>query len=466
LQMMAGATGSINHIFVANAGDGLTGVGYSNEIEDQIYTVLDERLYVDKVKQDGVRFAVNAQDIFGRILALFTLFSLAIGLLLIFLIFVLLAAERRAELGMLRALGVRRSHIVRMLLFEGGVYDALAALAGILTGLGLGVVVVLLVSPTIARIGFPLKVSVQPQSVIVAFCLGLLVTFATIWIAAWSVSRMTVAAALRDLPEPPPMRRGTFALLWSALAASSPFTYQREGGWGVRFVAAWASVLAALITRGPVPLILGWLLLRRGIDSFDELLFSLGLSLCALGVALVIRSLALSALVTSLRLLRSRIASSRRGVDPVRIVGRATALLDRLTTLLVGAALALYWSLPFDALQNLGFSRFGAGGIQTFFVAGVMMVFGTVWALAPNLDLLLLPLTWLLTRLGRLRHVVRMSLVYPAHHRFRTGIGLSLFALVCFTMVEMACIAASATQSYDNVPQQASGYDIAGQPLF
>ncbi|MGH2516890.1 MAG: hypothetical protein ACRDHP_14655, partial [Ktedonobacterales bacterium] len=89
-----------------------------------------------------------------------------------------------------------------------------------------------------------------------------------------------------------------------------------------------------------------------------------------------------------------------------------------------------------------------------------------VWALAPNLDLLLLPLTWLLTRLGRLRHVVRMSLVYPAHHRFRTGIGLSLFALVCFTMVVMACIAASATQSYDNVPQQASGYDIAGQPLF
>ncbi|HLJ82216.1 MAG TPA: FtsX-like permease family protein, partial [Ktedonobacterales bacterium] len=44
--------------------------------------------------------------------------------------------------------------------------------------------------------------------------------------------------------------------------------------------------------------------------------------------------------------------------------------------------------------------------------------------------------------------------------------GLSLFALVCFTMVVMACIAASATQSYDNIPQQASGYDIAGQPLF
>ncbi|HEX6820139.1 MAG TPA: FtsX-like permease family protein, partial [Ktedonobacterales bacterium] len=238
LQTMAHATGSINHVFVANAGDGLTGVGYSEQVEDHIYASLPGGLYVDKVKLDGVRFALRAQDIFGRILALFTLFSLAIGLLLIFLIFVLLAAERRSELGMLRALGVRRAHIVRMLLFEGGVYDVLAALAGILTGLGLGVVVVLLVSPTIARIGFPLKISVQPQSVIVSFCLGLLVTLATIWVAAWSVSRMTVAAALRDLPEPPPMRRGMLALLWSALRASvSVLRFPTQAA------AAWATVL-------------------------------------------------------------------------------------------------------------------------------------------------------------------------------------------------------------------------------
>ena len=33
-------------------------------------------------------------------------------------------------------------------------------------------------------------------------------------------------------------------------------------------------------------------------------------------------------------------------------------------------------------------------------------------------------------------------------------------------MVVMACIAASTTASYDNLPQQASGYDIAAQPLF
>jgi putative ABC transport system permease protein len=96
----------------------------------------------------------------------------------------------------------------------------------------------------------------------------------------------------------------------------------------------------------------------------------------------------------------------------------------------------------------------------------MMMVFGAVIALAPNLDLLLKPVSWLLTQGGRLRHVTSVALLYPAFHRFRTGIGLALFSLVCFTMIVMACIAASTTKTYDNVPQQASGYDIAGQPLF
>ncbi|HEU5347643.1 MAG TPA: FtsX-like permease family protein, partial [Ktedonobacterales bacterium] len=127
--------------------------------------------------------------------------------------------------------------------------------------------------------------------------------------------------------------------------------------------------------------------------------------------------------------------------------------------------LALYWSLPFDALQHLGLPRF-TGGIPLVFVAGMMMVFGVVIAIAPNLDLLLPPISWLMSHIGRLRHVTAVALVYPALHRFRTGIGIALFSLVCFTMVVMACIAASVTSTYSNVAQLAAGYDISGQPLF
>jgi putative ABC transport system permease protein len=95
-----------------------------------------------------------------------------------------------------------------------------------------------------------------------------------------------------------------------------------------------------------------------------------------------------------------------------------------------------------------------------------MMVFGCVFALAPNLDLALAPLRALGSRLGRLRPASRIALVYPSQQRFRTGVGLALFALVLFTMTVMDCIAASTTRDYDDLPAQAATYDIAGQPLF
>ena len=57
-------------------------------------------------------------------------FSIAAGILLIFLIFVMLAAERRGELGIARAIGTRRRHLVQMFLFEGVAYDVVAAAVG------------------------------------------------------------------------------------------------------------------------------------------------------------------------------------------------------------------------------------------------------------------------------------------------------------------------------------------------
>ena len=61
-------------------------------------------------------------------------FSIAAGILLIFLIFVMLAAERRSELGIARAVGTRRGHLVQMFLFEGVAYDMIAAAVGACSG--------------------------------------------------------------------------------------------------------------------------------------------------------------------------------------------------------------------------------------------------------------------------------------------------------------------------------------------
>ncbi len=477
LQRYADAPGQINRIYIANAGDGLTGVARTNAVSDKIYqalysaggrvnrstcsatngtiicsAVVNTSLYVHKAKQDGVRFALQAQEIFGRILTLFTLFALAIGLLLIFLIFTLLAAERRAELGMARALGMRRLAIAQTLLFEGATYNLAATLLGLLAGLGLGAAIVTIINPVVARTGYPLKLTVDASSMAVAFCLGLLFTLATILLAAWTVSRMTVAAALRDLPEPPAPQPSLAHLFGDAFTSTVRFFV--APGMALR---SWGALLLAFVMRGPAPLLIGVVLLQRSRETQSLFTFSLGLSFALVGLTLLVRALAIAAVIA--------LAQRHRPQRALRIAGWATLLADRLTALVVGGGLALYWALPFDTLQNVGLPRF-SGGIEVFFVAGVMMVLGSVLALAPNLDLLLAPAKWLLSRLGRLRHVTFVALVYPAFQRFRTGIGLALFSLVCFTMVVMACIAASATQSYDNLPAQAANYDIAGQPLF
>ena len=58
------------------------------------------------------------------------------GVLLIFMIFVMLASERRSEMGMARAIGMQRGHLIQMFVTEGMLYDLLAALVGMVLGLG------------------------------------------------------------------------------------------------------------------------------------------------------------------------------------------------------------------------------------------------------------------------------------------------------------------------------------------
>jgi len=56
------------------------------------------------------------------------------GVLLLINIFVMLAEERKSELGMLRALGLKRNHLVRAFGLEGSMYALTAAVVGAAAG--------------------------------------------------------------------------------------------------------------------------------------------------------------------------------------------------------------------------------------------------------------------------------------------------------------------------------------------
>jgi putative ABC transport system permease protein len=432
----------ITKVYIENkGGGGVSGINLSDSVTDTLNRIIPGELQIFEVKEQGVQDSQLANDVFTRVFTLFSLFALAISLLLIFLIFVLLAAERRREMGMARAIGVQRRHLVLMFLFEGAVYDFLASLVGLIAGVGLGALLVIILQPLLAAFNFPLKPTFQLRSFEIAYCLGVIFTFCSVTLSAWLVSRMTVVDAIRDLPEPSGAAhslRERFAHerdLWRAGCAARARELAPD---------LLIALLRSLVLTGIAPLILGYIFLHIGLNDSLIAYFSLGLSLLIVGAGL---------------LLKTCIVAVLRGAQ------RGQAVANRLFAALAGLALLAYWALPFDVLANLGLPRF-QGGIEIFFIAGVMMVLGAVWALITNASLIVRPLLAGIARLPRLYALGRLASAYPLHRRFRTGLSIIMFSLVVFVMTVMAVITYAMQNSYANVEVQTGGYDIQAIPFF
>src|SRR6266487_1449949 len=282
----------ISQIFVSNRGGVTNGVDLSDRVTRSLSSWIPGDVHVIQVKQQGVQNSQKAEDIFSRVFALFSLFALAIGLLLIFLIFVLLAAERRVEMGMARAIGVQRRHLVLMFLFEGTVYDLLASFFGLGLGIALGTLLVLFLGPILARFNFPLKLALQPHSLVIAYCLGVIFTFCSVAASSWLVSRMTVVEAMRDLPEQTQNRLSlgeTCLRLLKLLAmVRKPFKLRRI--FLEQIPDALVDLLRSLILLGFLPLLAGYWLMQLGLEKLQIAFFSLGFSLIVLGGGLLLKA--------------------------------------------------------------------------------------------------------------------------------------------------------------------------------
>jgi putative ABC transport system permease protein len=211
-QELFGHPGEIRAVLVSNTGDATEGAALSDEVAALLTPVAaDLDLEVQTLKQDAIEDAEAGGAAFVAFFTTFGTFSIAAGILLIFLIFVMLAAERRSELGIARAVGTRRGHLVEMFTFEGAAYDIAAAAVGALLGALVAFGMVFLLSDVFgaadADEGLQIQFAVSARSLLIAFALGLLLTLAVVAVSAWRVSLMTVSTAIRNLPEPPSPRK-------------------------------------------------------------------------------------------------------------------------------------------------------------------------------------------------------------------------------------------------------------------
>lgn len=228
--------GELSSLLISNTGDATAGVDLTQTIVGRYESheeIEGQGLEIVPIKQDVLDTANEVGSLFVSFFTTFGLFSIGVGLLLIFLIFSMLAAERKTEMGMSRAIGMQRHHLVRMFTMEGAIYGIGSALVGAAIGIGLGMLLVEGVASIFeqgAPGDFSLTPHAQPISFLVSFLVGSVLTFITVFMSSRSISRLNIVQAIRDLPEAS-VNRSRIRAMVQAVAVAAIGLLMLLAGW-------------------------------------------------------------------------------------------------------------------------------------------------------------------------------------------------------------------------------------------
>ena len=283
---------------------------------------------------------------------------------------------------------------------------------------------------------FSFSFHLEAHSVIVAFCLGMIITFATAAVSAYRVSRMNITEAVRGLPETivlkgeePFFRRfllipkalvQPLIYLWQALRDLANTRFSRFwlalGGavlwlpllpiWWVGLSIAVVRFLWPYLRRGWLAVLLGVLLVYLGAVPADQVApFAIGSSLIILGIGLMLRLFVLRlprfSIIFGVAVLASGLVLVSHGVvkgDVVTVLigvvvatagvsmtvpiglgwtDRREEVINRLAFTFIGVILLAYWMLPFNTMEPI--TGVLEDDIEMFFISGIMMVTAAVW---------------------------------------------------------------------------------------
>ena len=427
----------VSAVGVSISGDAEAGVKANAEAVALLQTVESvSGLVVNEVKADGLAAAESGAEFITTLFITFGTFSILSGILLIFLIFTVLAAERQSELGISRAVGQQRSDLVRQFVVEGLAYDMIAAAVGAALGVGAA----LLLASTITGLlttGSDLSITprVSLRSIAIGYTLGLVITFFTVTLAAIRISKVNIIAAIRNLNLPKPPRESQWTLFLH------PFRVYRRmlGEVGQRnyakalklFLLAGPKAIwnfwMGLLARGPILLAIGFLFAWVGVNVAEQIgVYGMGVSLFLIGLGQFAAWIVLP---------------KRAGYS------------------LAGLGLILYWSLPIREVGRLAELGSNPGD---FFISGLFMVGGAILLFLYNAEQLLTLFAGLLSRFGRLLPVARVAIAYPVAAKGRTATTLAMFSLIIFTLVGTATISNTFSNFLD-VESGSGGYDVAVQ---
>src|SRR5438034_533682 len=185
---------AINQMRISNIGGVADGLGVADNVTTNLrlsIAIHHLDLRVHSVKADGIAQAVQIGRDATELFLVMGAFGILAGILLIVNIFVMLAEERKPELGIARALGFLRKDLLATFALEGTFYAVVAAALGSLAGVGLGYVMVYFFDKLVPHGQVPVTFHFDPSSVLTAFVAGTALTWATILVPVGLLNQQT-----------------------------------------------------------------------------------------------------------------------------------------------------------------------------------------------------------------------------------------------------------------------------------
>ena len=276
--LLGAGEGQINALFISNEGDVTSGVEDSEQVAGAVEEILtgEDGFQVSRVKKEAIEgsgFRVS------ELFLMLGSFAILAGVLLIVNIYTMLAEERKGELGILRAVALKRTGLVRLFVYEGYAYSLLSSLLG--AGVGLGVAAGLVWGINRATTAFAdlfnddltIPFHVEPASVLVAASSGLLITFLAVLFTSLRIGSLGIVAAIRDLPEGKaprnPQRRLILQgfVLFAGLALTAA-GFAMEGGYPLLLGPVLAVFSLGLLLSRVLPVRLVWTLVGAGFLAY------------------------------------------------------------------------------------------------------------------------------------------------------------------------------------------------------
>ncbi|RJQ12746.1 MAG: FtsX-like permease family protein [Dehalococcoidia bacterium] len=436
--------------------------GVETRLKDWLKTDGAPALRVAATKTQAVAIAELVGSIFVTFFLVFGLFSIAAGIMLIFLTFVMLAAERRSEMGMARAIGMKRSHLTQSFIAEGMAYNVGSALVGAVLGLVVAYILITVLGNLFSDFGLNIAFHFNPQGFVIAYALGVVITFVTVAFSSWRAANLNIVRAIRDLPEPQPLRghdrtvRGlaiaAIAVIWSALRI--PLLLGPLQGLGM---------LAQLASKGD-PVVPGvvalavsvpiaftafrtrrWAKPHRNVGGWAVLMLLTGIGLTIWGGWGTHQAFAYTSGTTLAMLALAMLAvyfgaASRPAFTIASVALLWYWLLPLPFSLMFEAGKG--WSDPLNGLASLvGLEHKPVkGNIEMFFVSGLCITAAATLFVIFNADLILALLGKGTKVFRGITPAMRTAIAYPLAAKFRTGMTLAMFGLVMFSLVVMATL--------------------------